>query len=257
MKLIPLVNGGEAIVDDEDYESLSAYKWYAYHAYSTTYARRYVNIRKGKHSIRMHRVIMGAPDDLVVDHINHNGLDNRRSNLRICTHSQNQRNRAGNPKYGYWGIQPSREHWRAYLWIGRELKHLGVYPTREQAAYAYNLAVIEAGLDEFANLNDVAPQDLTPIHHTRCRASGPSKMYSKQAGTSSRYLGVSRSKVMPSKPWQAKLRKVINGQKKNFWLGLFATEEEAAAAYQAKYRELAGKSETPSGYNAGVSENGM
>lgn len=71
-----------AIIDDEDYDRVSKYKWH----YSNGYA---IN----SFGYRMHRLIMMPPHDLVVDHINHDKLDNRRKNLRVCTQLENSKNR--------------------------------------------------------------------------------------------------------------------------------------------------------------------
>jgi len=94
VKEIKLTQGQVTIVDDEDFEELNQYKWTAHNATKKDksdyfYAIRCVN----KKMIRMHRVLMNPPDDMQIDHINRNPLDNRKENLRICTHSVNQRNR--------------------------------------------------------------------------------------------------------------------------------------------------------------------
>jgi hypothetical protein len=84
-RLIPLTHGEVAMVDAEDFEELSKYKW------SLARGRYAVRREKGK-TILMHRVIMKPPDGMVVDHFDGNGLNNRRSNLRICTPQQNNYN---------------------------------------------------------------------------------------------------------------------------------------------------------------------
>jgi hypothetical protein len=84
-KLIPLTQGKFAIVDAADYEWLSQYKWFVKKRKNTSYAE---SKKKGK-TVKMHRLITGAPPHLFVDHIDHNGLNNRRSNLRLCTQQQN------------------------------------------------------------------------------------------------------------------------------------------------------------------------
>lgn len=71
-----------AIVDKEDYDRVSKYRWYYNNGYAVS-----------DFGVRMHRFIMNPPHDMVVDHINHNRLDNRRSNLRICTQFENSQNR--------------------------------------------------------------------------------------------------------------------------------------------------------------------
>ena len=98
MKEIILNSGAIALVDDEDYEIVSQYKWQEAKAirkgkYYTSYALgKSCGSNKERKTISMHRLIMNTPPDLVVDHINHNGLDNRKENLRNVTHSQNQKN---------------------------------------------------------------------------------------------------------------------------------------------------------------------
>lgn len=86
MKKILLNNNNYAIVDDEDFEFLNKFNW---HKSETGYA---VRCEKRK-TIRMHRLIVNCPDDMLVDHINGNRLDNRKQNLRICTFNENIRNR--------------------------------------------------------------------------------------------------------------------------------------------------------------------
>ena len=92
-RLIPLSQGQFAIVDAADYDELSKYNWYAVKAPNTFYAVRHDP--QGK-TILMHRVILNAPDHLSVDHIDRDGRNNTRSNLRPCTHAQNMRNRPPN-----------------------------------------------------------------------------------------------------------------------------------------------------------------
>lgn len=88
MKLIELTQGQKAIVDDDDYGRLSKSKWYAEKKYNNFYARR------GLDDVLMHRIILKLTDSkLKVDHINHNGLDNRKENLRVCTQRQNMCNK--------------------------------------------------------------------------------------------------------------------------------------------------------------------
>jgi len=90
VKLIPLTQGEFAIVDSEDYDYLSQWKWYC----SNGYAVRVEYTKKDRVAILMHREVNVTPDNLYTDHINQNRLDNRKSNLRSCTNKQNQRNKA-------------------------------------------------------------------------------------------------------------------------------------------------------------------
>jgi hypothetical protein len=92
MKLISLTQGKFAQVDDWNYDWLMQWKWYANKNRDTYYAVRKCKINGKESAILMHREIMGTPIELVVDHINHDGLNNMEYNLRNCTESQNQRN---------------------------------------------------------------------------------------------------------------------------------------------------------------------
>jgi hypothetical protein len=99
---IPLTRGAVAIVDREDYEELSRYKWFLRTIRGHSYAARR---SKGK-TILMHRVLMQPPAGMVVDHIDGNGLNNRRSNLRVCTQGQNGCNsRPRRNRTGFRGVQ--------------------------------------------------------------------------------------------------------------------------------------------------------
>jgi hypothetical protein len=102
VRYIPLTQGKYAIVDAEDYERVSRYKW----CLSRTGKQLYAQRRTGGKTIRMHQFIMKPPKGMVVDHIDGNGLNNRRSNLRICTRPENTRNRRRNPNTasGYKGV---------------------------------------------------------------------------------------------------------------------------------------------------------
>jgi hypothetical protein len=160
-KTIPLTQGKYAIVDDEDYEAVNKYKWFAQLRSGGWYAARCGDWReRPRKCFHMHRVIMDAPDELFVDHWNHDGLDNRRSNLRVCTWGQNQDNK-GKQKgqftsqfKGVWWSRNERK-WRAAICDnagGR--KYLGYFALERDAALAYNEAATRIH-GEFAYLNDV------------------------------------------------------------------------------------------------------
>lgn len=156
MKTIPLSKGYEAIVDDEDYEWLNQWKWYALVTGNTVYAVRSYKEDGKKITILMHRLITDAPDGMVVDHINHNGRDNRRTNLRVVTGRENNLNsrlRKDNPT-GYRGVRQwmNRPRWNARIRVdGRDI-HLGYHATPEDAARAYDQAA-KKYFGEFAQLN--------------------------------------------------------------------------------------------------------
>ena len=141
MKKIPLTHGQYALVDDEDFESLSQFKWYACW-YKQTRQFRAVRSRRvnGKGQIiLMHRQISGFPD-CYVDHVNGNSLDNRRSNLRPCTAAQNQcnRTRAANNLSGFKGVDRFQDKWRAKIALNAKTYHLGLYSSPIEAACAYD-----------------------------------------------------------------------------------------------------------------------
>lgn len=151
-KFISLSRSKNTIVDDEDYDSLMQKKWYCS---SIGYASRTSsNPRK---EMPMHRAIMNCPEGMVVDHINGNKLDNRKINLRICTHKENIRNGKGMSHKKYKGAYFSKERSKFYSKIKVNYKsiHLGYFSTEEAAASAYNQAAIKYH-GEFAKLNVIS-----------------------------------------------------------------------------------------------------
>ena len=157
---IPLTQGKVALVDAEDYDELNKYKWYAHkHKRARAYyARRGVGSGKDKKSLAMHRVIMNAPNGIVVDHINGDGLDNRKSNMRLCTNKENCRNQVKGTgrKYTsqYKGVtyfRPTKK-WKAEIVYNRETTCLGYFLIEKDAALAYDNKAKEL-YGEFANLN--------------------------------------------------------------------------------------------------------
>ena len=88
-KSIPLTQGKFALVDDEDFEKLNQNVW----LFCNGYAARGVNRFPRRRLLYMHRIILNPPEGFDVDHISHNSLDNRKENLRICSRTENQRNR--------------------------------------------------------------------------------------------------------------------------------------------------------------------
>jgi hypothetical protein len=152
IRLIPLTQGKFAIVDADDYDWLSQYKWYAVKDSGTFYAGRK---SKGR-LLLMHREILQPPKDAICDHINHNGLDNRRSNVRVCTRAQNQHNRKPQPAKSskYKGVNWYRtsNKWQVGIRFNSKRMHLGYFDDEMEAALAYDRrAAVLFG--EFACLN--------------------------------------------------------------------------------------------------------
>lgn len=157
MKRIYLTQGKFAEVDDKWFEILNKYKWHARKDGNTFYAYRHVTVEKGKQKIiAMHRVIMEAPDGVLVDHINMDGLCNRVDNLRLCSHSENKMNSRlqSNNKSGERGVfwRERDKRWYAQIRINKKPKHIGSFKNKEDAVEAYkNVATVLFG--SFARLS--------------------------------------------------------------------------------------------------------
>lgn len=163
MKTIELTKGKIALVDDEDFERVSKLKWYPVCGarYASTVLYRYLGKYKYQHiNIRLHRFIMGLTqrDIMDVDHINHNGLDNRKTNLRICSRSQNSANSrlSKDSTSGFKGVywHAPRRKWRARICKDGKRINLGTFADKKDAALAYNNKAMEL-FGEFACLNKI------------------------------------------------------------------------------------------------------
>ena len=142
-KEIEISRGKIALVDDEDYERINQHKWTSWKPRNIWYAIRSVSVIKGKRSVSlMHREILGMShcDGKITDHINRNGLDNRRSNLRVVDGATNNHNHGGykTNTSGYVGVSRDkrRNKWRSYIKINNKFVHLGYFAKVENAIKA-------------------------------------------------------------------------------------------------------------------------
>jgi hypothetical protein len=154
MKTIPLANGrGFARIDDGDYELVSRYKWRIYVAPKTSYAHANIGTGRARKDVRMHVLITGKRG---LDHIDGDGLNNQRSNLREATSAQQKMNRrkSDGKSSRYKGVSwnASRGRWYAHITGANRPRHIGVFTDEAEAARAYDAAAREA-FGAFARLN--------------------------------------------------------------------------------------------------------
>lgn len=156
MREIKLTKDKVALVDDENFEMLNRFRWYASEESQTFYAKTDQGGRKNRVRHRMHRFIMKAEKGQFVDHIDGNGLNNQRANLRFCTKQQNNMNKQkrNNCSSSYKGVSyyKSRKKWEANIQINGKNTRLGYFRTAVEAAKAYNKKALLI-FGEFAKLN--------------------------------------------------------------------------------------------------------
>lgn len=142
-----------ALVDDEDFEVLSGYRWCARKDGNTFYAMRSIQVNGKQRAVQMHNAIMNEKS---IDHIDHDGLNNQKSNLRVCTRSENMMNMGKHEKASsiYKGVCffNRDKKWLAQIKINGKRIRLGTFASEIEAAKAYNEKAIEF-FREFANLN--------------------------------------------------------------------------------------------------------
>jgi len=151
MKIIKTKSGYEILIDDDDYRLVSQYKWHVYKDRNIYYATSKSNGAR----IKMHRLILNAQPGEIVDHIDGNGLNNQKSNLRICTVQENIRNMKailGKSKYKGVSFKKNMKKWQANIGFNYKMLFIGYFQTQEQAAAAYD-EVARALFGDYANLN--------------------------------------------------------------------------------------------------------
>ncbi len=149
---VKLTRGLVTIIDTEDLEFVSRWKWCAQRSGNTDYAHR----KHGKTTVKLHRALLDAPKGMQVDHINGNGLDNRRSNLRLCTQVENRRNsqKQTGSISEFKGVSKQKgrdKAWTASLYVGNK-RYMRYFFTELEAALAYD-AMAKEHFGEFAKLN--------------------------------------------------------------------------------------------------------
>lgn len=159
---IPLTRGYYALVNSEDFELVSTYKWFAdIRKNGKVYAAATVYVNGKKTSLRMHCLILGTAGSghfRIGEHANGNGIDNRRTNLRPASQLENMRNRGPQSGRKFKGVtrqkRLTKRPWQARIHRNGITKHLGYFPTEEEAALAYN-RYAEMSDQEFLRANEV------------------------------------------------------------------------------------------------------
>lgn len=157
--MIPLTRGLRTLVDEDIAEILGQFKWLAQTTSNGVYAAR-ADYRSGRRYVLLHREITACPPDLVVDHINHDTLDNRRCNLRVCQPFQNAANtrkQLGTKLSRFKGVAfvpylNRKNPWMAFINLRGKRRYLGYWPDEETAARVRDDAAIQLH-GAFAQLN--------------------------------------------------------------------------------------------------------
>jgi hypothetical protein len=163
-KEIPLSKGQVAIVDDDDFERVNQYNWHVLFSRSSGvfYASTKWTINHKRVYVSLHSFILNFPKGKQIDHINHDPLDNRKCNLRLCTNQQNSFNKGpreymdGRVKTSlYKGVSWKKRNkkWCAQIMVDGKKKHIGLYKEEKEAAKAYN-EFAKRLFGDFAYLNE-------------------------------------------------------------------------------------------------------
>ncbi len=154
--LIPVTRGEYALIDADDWLLIKDYAWQLKSDSKNKYAKTTIKVNGDKINLKMHRVILGLSDPAIhVDHINHNGLDNRRCNIRLCnsnTNSHNTRPRGGTSIYKGVFYQKRTGSYVSYITVNKKKLHIGCFKNEIEAAKSYDEKAKEF-FGEFAYLN--------------------------------------------------------------------------------------------------------
>ena len=235
MVRIPLSRGKFAIIDDCDIPLVNVHLWYAAPPRGRITCWYAQSKKPGSQSVLLlHRFILDVTNpDILVDHWNRDGLDNRRENLRLCDLSfncGNQRLLKSNNTSGFKGVSFARDRGKYVAQIVVRQKHycLGYFDDAKQAARAYDLAALEA-FGEFAFTNAERALPLAQIEldsiPTLERPTAP-LLITNNSG----YRGVSFKNATNS--WVAQIGLLAGGKKHKFHLGLYSTPEASRRTYE-------------------------
>ena len=218
---------GTAIIDEQDFDRVNQYKWHSVD-HDGTGKRYYASCKLGKYTLYMHRMVIGAQAGESVDHIDGNGLNNSRSNLRLATPSQNnmnQRVRNDNTS-GHKGISwcPDREKYQVYINIDRKRKSLGRYKTIEEAIYVRDQAA-KSHYGEYARENSSLAEGV----EVKPQSSIPRTLRRIGGNNSSGKTGVTKH----GDKWKATI--TVDGKVRQ--IGVFVDLENAIAAREKAERE--------------------
>lgn len=222
-------NHGKKIihVDDDDYEFLDKMTWTVYKARNTFYAAGVIRKRYRKSGdparVKMHRWIMKCPDGMQVDHIDGDGLNNRKDNLRLATQSQNGKNKrvkkSNSTGFKGVGYNEKKDLYVTRIGVNGTLVYGGRTKNKYAAAVKYNELALQF-FGEFACLNELTEEELI-----MAKESIPSKRITKSNSTG--YRGVCVIKNTSDRIYAA----TVFVNRKNKYLGSFSTPEEAAEVY--------------------------
>jgi len=161
MKKISLTQGKIALINDEDFLMVHGFKWHAIECGRTYYAARQGPRQKGKKrkTFLMHRVLMNASKNQMIDHADGDGLNNQKNNLRFCTFAENMRNSKRRIKNisGYKGVSfyEKIKKWSAKITVNYKLIYLGCYKSKHLAGVVYNIAALKYH-GQFAKINKIS-----------------------------------------------------------------------------------------------------